>query len=682
MKTKELAIVVFIILFSLNTKARGLRDTIVIGTTNIYAPHEYINHDGTAIGFSVELIKRILTDNNIPYKIELVNINNYLETIMSKKVDILIGIISNPYRNKHLLFSDSYYFDNKKFVFKKGKSYESLKDANNNRIAVVNNSNSYYVLSQLRSSYSYTLIKKNNTEEVLKSIKNNESDLGFCSYLTGTFIQKHQSIDGLEYSRQYLQKNKIRFATRKESQYLINIINTSIKQLNKQGYLTYLENKWIIPLTTNKANYIYKFILLIGSILIGIIVLLSFISYILKKEVRRKTKALNNALEQTKLAQIEAENSNKLKSIFLSNMSHEIRTPLNSICGFSNLLTEDDLSEEEKQAYTKIINNNSEQLTTLVSDIIDISKIEANQIQLVNSDFNVNDMLFEIHKKFLLEKVRREKHEVNIRFESPLFDIISNIRSDQNRIIQIISNLINNSLKFTEVGEICFGYTVITKENEQYLRFYVKDTGIGMKQENLKLIFQRYKQTKSKYTHLGTGLGLSICEKLTNMLGGDIWVESELGKGTQFYFTIPYKQTEAQQKLVKNEIADYYKWEDKSLVFIHDQKENKNFLTSLLNPTGINKIAFDSKAKALKYVKENQRNIDLVLVDLNISKTLGIEASRLVKEFNPNIPVVAIYSSTLSQESDIISQSSCDDFIQSHRETNDFYNILNLWLNK
>jgi len=682
MKYKELAIVVFFILFSLSTKAHALRDTIIIGTTNIHAPHEYINHDGTSIGYSVELIERILVDNNIPYKVQLVTMDNYLEMILSKKVDILVGIVSNPDREEYLLFSDSYYFDNKKLVFKKGNSFESLNDAKNKRIAVVKNCNCHYILSHLKDRYSYTIIKKNNTEEILKSINNNECDLGLCSLLTGLFIEEHQSIPNIQYSKNSIQKSQIRFATRKGHQYLINLINADLKKLKEQKYLTYLENKWIIPLITNEKDRIYNTILSIGAILIFIIIILTFVNSILKKKVRRKTKALNLLLEKTKHTKEEAENSNKLKSIFLSNMSHEIRTPLNSICGFSNLLAEDDLSNEERQEYIKIINNNSEQLTALVSDIIDISKIEADQIQLINSDFNVNDMLFEIHKKFLLEKVRREKHDVNIRFESPLFDIISNITSDQNRIIQIISNLIGNALKFTEVGEICFGYSVIDKDKQKFLEFYVKDSGIGMKKEDLKLIFQRYKQTKSEFTHLGTGLGLSISQRLTEMLGGEIWVESELGKGTQFYFTIPYNETDAQKDLLNTQVADYYKWNNKSVVFINNQKENKNFISSLLNPTGINKIAFDLEAKALEYVKQNQKDIDLVLVDLNVSKTLGIEASRLVKEFDPNIPIVAIYSSKLSHESEIISKSSCDDFIQSHRDTNDFYNILNLWLNK
>jgi len=671
----------FIILSVANAALCESKDTLVIGAVNVYPPHEYINHDGEPIGFSVELIERILSNNNIAYRTEKLSINNYKSSIINKKVDILVGICATQDRIKDLAFSNDYYNDNKIFITHKGNIIERLDHLNNKTIAVVKNACSYQFIKSIQKTHPFTVVVKENPEEVVKAVNNNECNYGYTSYITAKFLEKQLQLQEIKYSDTQSYKSKLRFACRKEDKQIIDLINQELKTLQAQKYIEYLENKWIIPTLAPNPNIIYSYIFAVASILIIIIVILGVFNTILHKRVSKKTEELETALKETEIAKQSAENSNKLKSVFLSNVSHDIRTPLNSICGFSNLLTDNDLTDDEKNRYKNIINTNSDQLINLVSDLIDISKIEADQLKIIYTNINLNDLIHDIYQKFELEKKRQGKHDIQLNYYCTLLNSLSIIISDKNRVNQILSNLLSNALKFTENGSISFGYTLIQENNKEYLKFYVKDTGIGIKEEDLNLIFDRFKQTRSNYTHLGTGLGLSICQRLAEILKGNICVNSIYGKGSEFYFTIPYDRPEIPNKLLNHQILLQYNWLKKSVIIIERQKHNKKFIESLLNPTGINKIAVNSGTEALEYIESNKK-VDLVLIDLELPKTLGLEAIQKIKSNNPQIPIVAITPYASAEQTKIIRNSHCDDFVSMPQKEYKFYNILNIWLNK
>lgn len=229
-------------------------------------------------------------------------------------------------------------------------------------------------------------------------------------------------------------------------------------------------------------------------------------------------------------AKEKAEVSDRLKSAFLANMSHEIRTPLNAIIGFSDLLTEtEDLTE--RQQYSEIVTKNNELLLQLISDILDISKIEAGTLEIVNSLVDIQQMCKEVVGSYNL---KTENHPVQVTFDEQLPSYI--IYSDKNRLTQILNNFINNALKFTHEGGISLGYYLA---DDNTIKFFVRDTGCGIPQEELESIFERFTKLDSFVS--GTGLGLSICKSLTAQLGGEIGVESEVGKGSCFWFTHPYQ---------------------------------------------------------------------------------------------------------------------------------------------
>jgi PAS domain S-box-containing protein len=237
-------------------------------------------------------------------------------------------------------------------------------------------------------------------------------------------------------------------------------------------------------------------------------------------------------------AKEKAEESDRLKTAFLNNMSHEIRTPMNGILGFSELLDDDELSSDDRTQFIKIIHNNSQHLLSVINDIIDISKIQSNQLTLSNVSFNLHHLLDELLITYENEKILNDKNDVKFIVEKAFDDNHCTIVSDDIRIRQILYNLLSNALKFTKTGFIKFGY--IPEDGK--LQFYVQDTGKGVSKEKQFLIFERFRQEEDTYTREfgGTGLGLSISKGLVELLGGNMWMESEEGIGTTFYFTIPH----------------------------------------------------------------------------------------------------------------------------------------------
>ena len=245
------------------------------------------------------------------------------------------------------------------------------------------------------------------------------------------------------------------------------------------------------------------------------------------------------AEEKLILALNKAEESDKLKAALLRNISHEIRTPMNAILGFSTLLGEPGISDEIMMSYIKTIQGSTNQLLSIITDLVDISKIEANLVKKNISELNLNEMILSTHKQFKMSATHKN---ISLNITMGLPQESSNIKTDQIKLIQVISNLLSNAIKFTEHGQINFGYTL---ENH-FVKFYVSDTGIGIPSEYHSKIFNPFFQVERELSRRldGTGLGLSFCKAYVELLGGTIWVTSEMGGGSSFFFTIPFEPVE------------------------------------------------------------------------------------------------------------------------------------------
>lgn len=248
------------------------------------------------------------------------------------------------------------------------------------------------------------------------------------------------------------------------------------------------------------------------------------------KSSEAKLRKQNKALRRAKNKAVE---SNKLKSAFLANMSHEIRTPLNSIVGFSNLLVSNNLSKIKKQKYFSYISKSSDNLLKIINDLIDISKIEANQLNIEKDNIKIKPLMNHIFETFKNQNTNDIKLICNLKNKKDI-----TLFTDGNRLEQILINLLSNALKFTNDGTVEFNYEI----EENYVKFYVKDTGIGIDDEDKNIIFDRFRQSEKTLMNVlsGNGLGLSISKSIVKLLGGELWVESEKDKGSIFIFTIPY----------------------------------------------------------------------------------------------------------------------------------------------
>ncbi len=332
-------------------------------------------------------------------------------------------------------------------------------------------------------------------------------------------------------------------------------------------------------------------------------------------------------------AKEKAEESDRLKTAFLNNISHEIRTPLNAICGFSSFLNDDNLTNKERNHYVEIIQDSSNQLLHIVTDIISISALETRQVSLNISNLIINNLISELYTIF---ELRSKKNNILLQTHKPLTDIQSEILTDKAKITQILTNLLENALKFTKQGAIEFGYEL--KENE--LIFFVKDSGIGIKPEVHQKIFDRFIQAdKTIQTNYGgTGLGLSISKGFVELLGGKIWVQSEPEKGSTFYFTIPYKPVTKIDLIttnLKSKISD-----EITILVAEDEMLNFSFIELLLKKLNLKVIHAHNGQEAVDICKANP-NISLILMDIKMPKMDGHTAAKIIKELKPEIPIIA-----------------------------------------
>lgn len=397
---------------------------------------------------------------------------------------------------------------------------------------------------------------------------------------------------------------------------------------------------------------------------------------ILNEELTTSLSHIQNMNEELIHSKIKAEESDKLKTAFLANMSHEIRTPMNAIMGFSEFLIQPGITKEKLADYANIINKSGHQLLSVISDIIEISKIEAGQISIEFELVNINSLMneiFEIYKRI----VELKKLNLNCLYDHSADSI--EVNTDGNRIKQIFCNLLNNALKFTRQGKIEFGYTV--KEN--YIEFYVTDTGIGISPENHDLIFQRFRQVEvtDKQIYGGNGLGLSISKALVEKLGGKISIFSELKKGSTFVFTIP-NEIVVEKKVsaeVEPNSPESVNWSDRTLLIVEDEINNHTYLEELLNITKAKIIhAWDGR-EAVEKVRTHPE-ISLVLMDVKLPVMNGYEATKVIKQLKPNLPVIAQTAYALSHDKRQAIEAGCNDYLSKPINKIQFIKVLNRYL--
>lgn len=388
-----------------------------------------------------------------------------------------------------------------------------------------------------------------------------------------------------------------------------------------------------------------------------------------------------NAEINLERALLKAEEADRLKSAFLANMSHDIRTPMNGIVGFADLLRSPVLSDEQRDKYTNHIIKSGNILLHLIDDIIDISKIEAGQLKMEKKPVLINQVLEEEFELFKNEKKYYPKATFEFKLQKGIDDARLSILTDPIRFKQILTNLLSNAFKFTKEGAVEMGYELQGK----FLEFYVKDTGIGIPENYHAKIFERFGQVEEtrKLNTRGTGLGLAITTNLVNYLGGEIRLESKINEGSAFYFTLPFDTTSSYEDDINLNSNDEneYNWSNKLILIAEDEDINFLYLNGALLNTGARIIRAKNGKEAIA-TAATRDDIDIVLMDIKMPFVNGYEATRAIKQFCPDLPVIAQTAFVMEDEKTKCYDAGCDYYLSKPIKKETLYKVLNSYFNQ
>jgi len=372
-------------------------------------------------------------------------------------------------------------------------------------------------------------------------------------------------------------------------------------------------------------------------------------------------------------AKEKAEESNRLKSAFLANMSHEIRTPMNGILGFADLLKEPNLSGGKQQKYIGIIEKSGARMLNIINDIISISKIESGQMEVNIQESDINEIIEYIYTFF---KSEIEAKGMQFSFKNSLSSEEAILKTDHEKVYAILTNLVKNAIKYSEKGSIEMGYVETDglghvptdgRLSLHAIQFYVKDTGIGVPTDRQEAIFERFIQADiaDKNAYQGAGLGLSISKAYVELLGGKIWVESEPGKGSTFYFTLPFTGEKMKEENVKNEVlapAEVSPVNNLKILIAEDDESSEMLISIAVQKFGKEIINVRTGAAAVTACQNNP-DINLVLMDIEMPEMDGYEATRQIRKFNKDIIIIAQTAYALKGDNEKAIAAGCDDYI-------------------
>lgn len=359
-------------------------------------------------------------------------------------------------------------------------------------------------------------------------------------------------------------------------------------------------------------------------------------------------------------AKFDVESSNRLKASFLANISHEIRTPLNSVVGFSNLLLTDDISKEVREEYIEHINHNSEKLLQIIGDIIDLSRLESSQIEITYEETSLNSIVSQVIEEARLIIKRNEK-PIILNLKNEFRDNSDLVFTDRIWLKRVLNHLMDNAVKFTLEGSIEFLYTL---ENDKVV-FKIKDTGIGIKKENLIRIFEEFRQEADGHHRPfeGLGIGLTLAKEVVERMGGQIFVKSEKGIGSEFSFSLPYRPAGSKKfRTQVPAIDDFLKpvdWSSRKCLLVDDNKDVLIYLNRILIDTGVTILLARSGVEAIELVRTTP-DIDVVLLDMQMPEMNGIEATKEIRKIRKDLPIIAQTAFVFEDDKDIIIEAGCD----------------------
>ena len=393
----------------------------------------------------------------------------------------------------------------------------------------------------------------------------------------------------------------------------------------------------------------------------------------------QKLLAANNKLAEYEEKAHDAEKASKMKSLFLANMSHEIRTPLNAIEGFSRVMCETD-SQEERSKYMEIIESNNTRLMTLINEILDLSRVESGEVVIKKTMTDLNEVCHNIMNTFKF----RCPETVQMIWNKPNMAVTLN--TDANRIMQVFSNLISNSLKHTSKGSITYGYRMI--DDGQEVEFYVSDTGTGIAPEDMDVIFNTYVSKDAENSQNSYGLGLPLSKIIVEKLGGTISVSSTLGEGSTFRFHLPFEGTiggvAKNTRITTNSrtirVSTRTDVENAPLILVAEDEDNNFELVKVVLSKRYRLLRAHNGIEAVTICEDEHP--DLILMDLRMPDMNGLDATRIIKEVNHDVPIIALSAYAFDENIKEAKEAGCNDFIAKPFRVENLLDMIQKYLKK
>jgi len=400
---------------------------------------------------------------------------------------------------------------------------------------------------------------------------------------------------------------------------------------------------------------------------------------LLDEKVKERTTELQIKNSELNVAKNKAEESDRLKTAFLNNISHEIRTPFNALLGFLSMIQSDKLNIVDRDEYIRIINKSADRLMHTINDIVEISQIQAGQIKLNKSDTNIKNLIDEIYFHY---KKNADTKGLKFIIKNELSASIKYLSTDNQKLNSILSIFVGNAIKFTSKGEV----EMSIKQEPDFLVFSVKDTGLGIPKNKQKVIFEKFMQADVSSTrkYEGAGLGLSIAKAHAEILGGDIHLESEEGKGSVFSFSIPYQAYVHEEKSNKSYILTQKKEdeiENLKILIVDDDKMSQMLLSIEVNNFAKEVLIANNGIEAVETCRSCD-DIDLVLMDIQMPEMDGIEAIRHIRGFNADIIIIAQTAYAFSGDKEKAIKAGCNQYLSKPINKKDLLKIIKNEINK
>lgn len=629
-------------------------DSITVGVFPYYAPYQFINENEKIDGILIDYLSLIEKKTNHKFQQKLyTNWEDLLNDAKNNKIEIILEIQKTAPRDSYLNFYSQLFESSHTIVTRKDVDYgKTLKDYYDKIITVPKDYAIHDVLKEKEKNLSISTEIDDIT--CLRQVLSGKYHAYIGPKAVANYLIKTEKLDGLKIVSEIKYSYTPSLAVQKSNAYLNQIILKSTSSITDREKQVIFDNWLYNPVVPyyKKTNF---WITLTAMALLLLIIILSLNRY-LQYLIQQKTRELNFAKKK-------AEESNKLKTAFIHNISHEVRTPMNGIIGFSELLNDPKITREDQKKYSKIIIESSNQLINIIDDIIEISQLETNQVEVRFEEVNLNTILDILFSDFQNKAISKN---IAIHLDSQLTNKQGLILIDKLKITKILRNLIDNAIKFTTKGMV----EIYCEVKGSFLVISIKDTGIGIKPEDQELIFKNFTQSEKEVTksYDGLGLGLSIAQKNAKLIGGNISFSSMPDKGSSFILTIPYNPvftTIPRDISIDTDIIPYTSSIKQVILIVEDGEINFLYLKTILHNMKEFKFVIyraENGKEAVEICKKN-KGIDLVLMDIRMPIMDGYTATKKIKKIRPGLPIVAQTAYSTEEDIQKALDAGCDDFV-------------------